>query len=105
MDRRVIATMTPGRQRRAQRAVHLLAAVVLAAVVLCAYAYAPLGSRLEGVVRFAVLPALALTGIAMWQSARIRRALRSRRGREPEQTRERPKGQKGRWPYAPPRNG
>jgi heme-degrading monooxygenase HmoA len=59
--------MTPGRQRRAQRAVHLLAAVVL-----FAHVYAPLGSRLEDVVRFAVFPGLALTGIAMWQSARIR---------------------------------
>jgi hypothetical protein len=96
----VIATMTPGGQRRAQRAVHLLAAVVL-----FAHVYAPLGGRLEDVIRFAVFPALALTGIAMWQSARIRRALRSRRGRGREQTRERPKGQKGRWPDAPPRNG
>jgi hypothetical protein len=92
--------MTPGRQRRAQRAVHLLAAVVL-----FAYVYAPLGSRHEDIVRFAALPALALTGIAMWQSARIRRALRSRRGTGREQTTERPNGQKGRWPYATPRNG
>jgi hypothetical protein len=96
----VIATLTPGRQRRAQRAVHLLAAVVL-----FAYLYAPLDSRLDDVVRFGVFPAVALTGIAVWQSARIRRALRSRRGRGREQMRERPKGQKGRWPYATPRNG
>jgi hypothetical protein len=86
----VIATLTPARQRRAQRAAHLLAAVVL-----LAYVYAPVDSRLEDVVRFAVFPVLALTGIAMWQSARIRRALRSRRdsGRAP--TTKRPRGQKG----------
>lgn len=96
----MIATITPGMQRRAQRAVHLLAAVVL-----FAYVYAPLGSRLEDVVRFAVLPVLAVTGIAMWQSARIRRAIRSRRGIGREQARERPKGQRGRWPNATPRNG
>jgi hypothetical protein len=60
---------------------------------------------IEDVVRFAVFPMLALKGIAMWQSARIRRALRSKRGIRREQTTERPEGQKGRWPYATPRNG
>jgi hypothetical protein len=72
----VIAAMSPGAQRRAQRRVHLLAGAVLAA-----YVYAPLGAGLEDAVRFAVFPALAVTGIAMWQAARIRRALRSLRMR------------------------
>jgi hypothetical protein len=70
----VIAAMSPGAQRRAQRRVHLLAGAVLAA-----YVYAPLGPELEHVVRFAIFPSLALTGIAMWQAARIRCALRSLR--------------------------
>jgi thiosulfate reductase cytochrome b subunit len=56
--------------------VHLLAGAVLAA-----YVYAPLGTELEDLVRFAVFPMLVLTGIAMWQAARIRRALRSLRAR------------------------
>jgi hypothetical protein len=67
----VIAAMSPGAQRRAQRRVHLLAGALLAA-----YVYAPLGTGLEDVIRFAVFPILALTGIAMWQAARIRRSLR-----------------------------
>ena len=72
----MIAARTAGTLRRAQRRVHLLAGAVLAA-----YVYAPLGAELEALVRFAVLPVLALTGIAMWQAARIRRALRSLRTR------------------------
>jgi hypothetical protein len=73
----VIGQMTAGKLRRSQRGAHLLAATVL-----FAYVYAPLGTELEDVVRFLVFPALALTGIAMWQAARIRRAARSlRRGR------------------------
>jgi hypothetical protein len=60
---------------------------------------------IEDVVRFAVLPVLALTGIAMLQSARIRRALLSRRGIRREQTTEPSEGQKGTWRYATPRNG
>jgi hypothetical protein len=66
----VIAGMTAGRLRRAQRRAHLLAAVLL-----LAYVYAPLESQLEDVIRFAAFPVLALTGIAMWQAARIRRRL------------------------------
>jgi hypothetical protein len=68
----VIAAMRAGTLRRAQRRAHLLAAAVL-----LAYVYAPLDAALEDVVRFAVFPVLALTGIAMWQAARIRRAVRS----------------------------
>jgi hypothetical protein len=66
--------MTPGKRRRVQRRVHLLAATVL-----LAYVYAPVGAELQDVVRLAAFPALAVTGIAMWQAARIRRALRSLR--------------------------
>ena len=77
----MIGTMTPGAMRRAQRRAHLLAGAVLAG-----YVYAPLGGELEGIVRFAVFPLLALTGIAMWQAARIRRALRSLRTRSDAET-------------------
>jgi hypothetical protein len=68
----VIATMTPRKRRRVQRLVHLLAAAVL-----LAYVYAPVGPELQNVVRLAAFPVLAVTGIAMWQAARVRRALRS----------------------------
>jgi hypothetical protein len=93
----VIAQMTAGRLRRAQRAAHLLAATVL-----LAYVYAPFGTQLEDVVRFAVFPALALTGIAMWQAARIRRAARSLSASRRRTSKQRPNGQKERWPHAAP---
>jgi thiosulfate reductase cytochrome b subunit len=66
--------MTAGQQRKAQRRVHLAAALLL-----IAYVYAPLETQLQDVVRFLVLPALVVTGIAMWQAPRIRR-LRKRLG-------------------------
>jgi hypothetical protein len=66
--------VSAGALRRAQRRAHLLAGAVL-----LAYVYAPFGTELEAIVRFAVFPILALTGIAMWQAARIRRAARSLR--------------------------
>lgn len=70
----MIMGMTAGKLRKAQRSAHLLAALAL-----LAYVYTPLAAQLEDVVRFAVFPALALTGIAMWQAPRIRRGLRSER--------------------------
>lgn len=60
--------MTAAQQRKAQRVVHLAAALVL-----FAYLYAPLGAQLQDVVRFVVFPLLLVTGIAMWQAPRIRR--------------------------------
>lgn len=76
------AHLSAGGLRRAQRGAHLLAAAVL-----FAYVYAPLGDELETVVRFAVFPVLALTGIAMWQAAQIRRAVRSMRATRRASTR------------------
>jgi thiosulfate reductase cytochrome b subunit len=64
--------VTAAQQRKAQRVVHLVAAVVLVL-----YVYAPLDSQLEDAVRFVVFPVAALTGIAMWQAPRIRRALKN----------------------------
>jgi hypothetical protein len=64
--------MTAAQQRRAQRGVHLIAALVL-----IAYLYAPLEAQLQDAVRFLVLPVLVVTGIAMWQAPRIRRLRKS----------------------------
>jgi thiosulfate reductase cytochrome b subunit len=60
--------MTAAQQRKAQRVVHLAAALVLVA-----YLYAPLEAQLQDAVRFVVVPVLVVTGIAMWQAPRIRR--------------------------------
>lgn len=70
----MITAISPATLRRAQRRAHLIAAAVL-----FAYVYAPLDSELRGVVRFAVFPALVLTGIAMWQASRLRRTWSLRR--------------------------
>jgi hypothetical protein len=77
--------MTAAQQRKAQRAIHLIAALVLVA-----YLYAPLEGRLEDAVRFVILPVLVLTGIAMWQAPRIRRALKIARRRNDVRRRTRP---------------
>jgi thiosulfate reductase cytochrome b subunit len=74
--------MTAAQQRKAQRVVHLAAALLL-----IAYLYAPLAAQLQDAVRFLALPALVVTGIAMWQAPRMRR-LRNRLGG----TRARPDG-------------
>jgi hypothetical protein len=66
--------MTAGQQRKAQRRVHLAAGLLV-----IAYLYAPLETQLQDAVRFIALPALVVTGIAMWQAPRIRR-LRKRLG-------------------------
>jgi thiosulfate reductase cytochrome b subunit len=60
--------MTAAQQRKAQRVVHLAAALALVA-----YLYAPLEAQLQDAVRFIVVPLLVVTGIAMWQAPRIRR--------------------------------
>lgn len=69
--------MTARQQRKLQRAVHLAAAVAL-----LLYVYAPVEAQLQHAVRFLLFPLLALTGIAMWQAPRIRRALKAVRGRD-----------------------
>lgn len=70
--------MRLGQQRKLERAVHLAAGVIVAA-----YIYLPLGDTVTGAIRWAVLPALVFSGLAMWQAARIRRAFRNRRSRVP----------------------
>jgi hypothetical protein len=68
--------MTAARQRRLQRAMHLLAGVAL-----FAYVYLPAGRGLEDSIRFLVFPLLTASGIAMWQAPRLRRALKAARRR------------------------
>ncbi|MQA84444.1 MAG: hypothetical protein GEV03_07440 [Streptosporangiales bacterium] len=71
--------LTPGQQRKAQRAVHLAVAGLL-----LVYVYAPPVAGLVHLIRWVAFPALVLTGLAMWQAPRIRRALgRRRSGRRP----------------------
>lgn len=64
--------MTPAQQRKAQRGVHLVAALMLVA-----YVYAPGATHLQDAVRFVGIPVLAVSGMAMWQAARIRRLRRA----------------------------
>jgi hypothetical protein len=65
--------MTPGQQRKIQRAVHLGAALT---VLVCVYL--PLGDLALNVSRFLALPVLVLTGVVMWQAPRLRRLLARR---------------------------
>jgi hypothetical protein len=65
--------MRAGQQRKLERAVHLAAGVIV-----IAYIYLPLDDALADVVRWAVLPVLVGSGMAMWQMARIRRVLKRR---------------------------
>ena len=55
--------MTLRTQRRVQRAIHLLAAVVLAVFI-----YSPLGDQdaFQVTVRFVTLPILIVTGLGLW---------------------------------------
>lgn len=62
-----------GRQRRVQRGVHLVAGAVLLAT-----AYAPITSSWRDVIRWVILPILVVTGLWMWNAARIRRFIDGR---------------------------
>jgi thiosulfate reductase cytochrome b subunit len=66
--------MSPGQQRKVQRAVHLTTGLVLVL-----YVYAPLQTQLERAIQLIVLPLLVATGVVMWQAARIRRLRRQLR--------------------------
>ena len=61
--------------RNAERVVHLIVGAVLLAL-----SFTPLGQGDVGsILRFAVAPLLAVSGLLMWQHARVTRALRSGR--------------------------
>jgi hypothetical protein len=83
-----MANVTTRRQRKLQRLFHLLAGATL-----LAYVYLPAAHQLHDPVRLVAVPVLTLTGIAMWQTARLRRAIRTARqvrwiGRLPADERE-----------------
>ena len=61
---------------------HLVAALLVLFLV-----YAPGGKQVAHTVRWAALPLLTATGIAMWQGPRIRRLLK-RMGARSENTKE-----------------
>lgn len=63
------------RVRARQRAAHLVTGFI---VLVAVYAGPLLGATFAAVVQWVVLPVLVLSGVAMWQWPRIRRALRGR---------------------------
>ena len=66
-------SLSAGQQRKAERSVHLVAAVVL-----LGYVYAPSPDWAATGMRYVVFPLLVATGVAMWQAARIRRRWRNK---------------------------
>ncbi len=60
------------RVRDLQRAVHLTGGLLVMAAI-----YSPMGDQavLEVLVRGVAIPAMLVTGLAMWQAARLRRLL------------------------------
>ena len=62
-----------GLQRRIQRAVHVAAGLLLLAAT-----YLPIEASGRDFIRWFVLPVLAVTGLWMWNAARIGRFFRSR---------------------------
>lgn len=69
--------MSTRQVRRTQRTVHLIAG---AAIMVSFYGPEPAGEALQGVLTFVLLPAVALSGMAMWQAPRLRRLRRGRAG-------------------------
>ena len=68
--------ISAARQRVLQRAIHLAAVLVVVFLV-----YSPGGEQVAPMVRWAALPLLIATGMAMWQAPRIRRLLKRTRAR------------------------
>ena len=68
--------MTPRTMRKAERAVHLVWALVLAL-----YVYGFLPSWGESAVRWVVVPGIAASGFAMWFAAPLRKLFRNVRRR------------------------
>ena len=68
--------MTPRTMRKAERAVHLVWALLLAL-----YVYGFLPSRGEPLVRWLVVPGIAASGFAMWFAAPLRKLFRNARAR------------------------
>ncbi|MBB2911080.1 hypothetical protein FHS43_002345 [Streptosporangium becharense] len=64
--------------RDAQRLAHLVAGFAVVAYV---YLTPPPGSPAQFMIRWVLIPALILSGVALWQWPKIRRSLRRRGGR------------------------
>ncbi|MCC5948530.1 MAG: hypothetical protein JJT89_08755 [Nitriliruptoraceae bacterium] len=69
-------TSRPARQRALLRRIHLAMALPLLAYV---YGPATVADRLQLPLRAAILPALAVSGLVMWQLPTLRRAMARRR--------------------------
>jgi hypothetical protein len=67
--------MTPRRMRKAERAIHLVWAALLAL-----YVYGFLPSWGESAVQWVVVPGIAASGFAMWFAAPLRKVYRKRVG-------------------------
>lgn len=70
-----IQTITGRTLRTLSRALHLVGSALIGA-----YVYSPLGdlSWFTALMQFGVIPLLALSGLVMWQQARVLRWLRAR---------------------------
>jgi thiosulfate reductase cytochrome b subunit len=72
-------TITGKGLRDGERILHLVTGFLLLALV-----FTPLGaSGLGGVLRIALVPMLVVSGMLMWQHARVTRMLRANDGRMP----------------------
>ena len=67
------------RLRDAQRAAHLLGALMLAVYVYLPLIGGPAPRVVEGLVQAVVFPLVAATGLLMWQLPRLRKRLRDRK--------------------------
>jgi hypothetical protein len=63
-----VTRISPGQQRKLQRIAHLAAGVLI-----LGYVYLPVPVHLDATVRLVVVPLLVVSGVAMWQAARLRR--------------------------------
>lgn len=75
--------MTGRTLRTLSRALHLVGSALIGAFV-----YSPLGDLawFTALMQFGVIPLLALSGVVMWQQARVQRWLQPRAGRRPVAT-------------------
>lgn len=68
------------RQRGVQRAVHIVAGLMLGAYVYVPLVGGPVPQFAAAAMQFVIFPAAVATGVLMWQLPRLRRLLRKGRG-------------------------
>lgn len=73
--------MTPTRARTLMRTVHITLGLCLGAFVYLPTAWT---DPLKAVLGLAIVPLVVVSGVAMWQQARLRRMLRGGRARTAE---------------------